>query len=235
MEKEWFYYELKDAYNLIAGERMCGARIVIAHIENLKAKMEQRAEYSEYSPIEVITSRVKCFPSAYEKCKRRKWTLSPDSFKLMHDIAGVRVITPYLDDVYHIRDAITRRKNLKVDEERDYIENPKPNGYRSLHLIVKTLVPFEYEDEWIPVEIQIRTKAQDFWSSQEHKLRYKNRNPAPGVASELAAFAEELYQKDLKMVEWRDFNKDSGTAQDDNEEALRSEIKPEDLVTQLLI
>lgn len=205
MEKEELLeYELEDEYDLIAERCACGMRNVLTHIENLRTEMGWR---EERSPFEAVTSRVKCFKSTKEKCRRRGWELSKETFEDMHDIAGVRIIVPFLDDVYRVRDAITRRKNLILDEERDYIKEPKPNGYRSLHLIVKVRVTFEYEDEWIPVEVQIRTKSQDFWSSMEHRLRYKNLDPAPEAASEFASFAEELYSKDVRMMQLRDFNK----------------------------
>ncbi|MDO4967553.1 MAG: GTP pyrophosphokinase family protein [Candidatus Saccharibacteria bacterium] len=216
MEKETLY-ELEDRYDEIAEECACGMRNVLTHVENLRSEMKRR---EERSPFEAVTSRIKTFDSTLEKCERKGWEISEETFREMHDIAGVRIIVPFLDDVTRVRDAITRRKNLIIDEERDYIKHPKKNGYRSYHMIVKVRVPFMYEDRCIPVEIQIRTKAQDFWSSMEHKLRYKNQNPAPEVASEFAEFSEELYQKEVRMMKMRDFNKIEGVVRDENEEAI---------------
>lgn len=216
MEKETLY-ELEDRYDSIAAECECGMRSVLTHIENLRSEMNRR---DERSPFEAVTSRIKTFESTLEKCERKGWKISEETFLAMHDIAGVRIIVPFLDDVERVRDAITRRKNLIIDEERDYIKKPKRSGYRSYHMIVKVRVPFMYDDKCIPVEIQIRTKAQDFWSSMEHKLRYKNQDPAPEVASEFAEFSEELYQKEIRMMKMRDFNKIESVIKNENEELL---------------
>jgi len=210
-------YELEDAYDEIAEKRKCGMRSVLTHIENLRSEMKRKCERS---PIEAVTSRIKLFPSALEKCERKGFEPSIESFEEMHDIAGVRIIVPFLDDICRVKEAITRRKNLEVVEERDYIKNRKPSGYRSYHLIVKTKISYEFDDDWPLVEIQIRTKAQDFWSSMEHKLRYKNRNPAPAVVAEMASFSDELYEKDKWMVHMRDYNKIESIVGDENEESI---------------
>ena len=92
----------------------------------------------------------------------------------MHDIAGVRVICPYIDDIYTIADALLHQDDITYITKKDYIRNPKPNGYRSLHLIVKVPVFFADRRQDITVEVQIRTIAMDFWASLEHQLHYKD-------------------------------------------------------------
>lgn len=229
MEKEELW-QLEEEYDLIAEKCECGMRSVLTHIENLRTEMNRK---EERTPFEAVTSRIKTFDSTLEKCERKGWEISTETFAAMHDIAGVRIVVSFLDDVNKVRDAICRRKNLKVIEERDYIKCPKTSGYRSYHIIAEVTVPFMYEDSHIPVEIQIRTKAQDFWSSMEHKLRYKNQDPAPEVAKEFASFSDELYEKERLMMRYRDFNKiDSVTrdgivepADEEKMEELRNEIE----------
>ena len=94
----------------------------------------------------------------------------------LNDIAGVRVICYYLEDIYKIAELLTRQDDIVLLEEKDYIKEPKPSGYRSLHLVVKVPVFLAEETKEVPVEVQIRTIGMDFWSSLEHKLKYKNQD-----------------------------------------------------------
>lgn len=212
MDKEQLY-ELENVYNRIAEKRECGVNSIMTHIRNLRWEMGKK---EERTPIESVSFRIKTFASALEKCERKGWNPSEETFEQMHDIAGVRIIVPFLDDIERVKAALLRRQNLELAEEpRDYVKHPKESGYRSYHLIVKTKVPFEYEDEWILVEIQIRTILQNTWSSLEHKLRYKNQDPAAEAASEFAEFANLLYEKEIRMMKMRDFNKIESVIKDD--------------------
>ncbi|MDY6063329.1 MAG: GTP pyrophosphokinase family protein [Erysipelotrichaceae bacterium] len=128
----------------------------------------------ENNPIESIETRLKSIKSIIEKLKRRKLPLSLEAIKNnIFDIAGVRVICAFENDVYSIVKAIKKQNDIKVIRETNYIDNPKTNGYRSYHLIV--IIPIFLNSGKIdcPVEIQFRTIAMDFWASLEHKLRYK--------------------------------------------------------------
>ena len=124
----------------------------------------------------------------------------------LRDVAGVRVICSFADDIYEIEKNFLAQEDVTLVERKDYIRNPKPSGYRSLHLIIKTPIYTENGKKDMFVEVQMRTIAMDFWASLEHKLRYK-KNLSPQVADELAkeleACAAESTKLDEKMVQIR--------------------------------
>ena len=137
---------------------------------------EYALEYGR-SPINSIKTRLKTLPSIKEKVQRKGYDFTPESInENIDDIAGVRVTCAFAGDVYALADALLRQDDICLVEEKDYIQNPKENGYRSLHLVVS--VPVFLSDRTVPtpVEIQIRTMAMDFWASLEHHLRYKTQN-----------------------------------------------------------
>ncbi len=146
------------------------------------------------SPIHHIESRMKSMPSIFEKLQRygKESTLESMEANIM-DIAGLRVIVSYVQDAYDILNYLEHQDDLVVVTVKDYIANPKPNGYRSLHLIVRIPVYFLDNKEEIPVEIQIRTVAMDFWASLEHDLKYKAQREIEGVD-----FGDEL--KECSMI-----------------------------------
>lgn len=126
------------------------------------------------SPIHHIESRLKTPASIFEKLERYgKQPTVDDMTENIMDIAGLRVICSYIQDVYNLFERLGNQDDLTIIKVKDYIENPKPNGYRSLHAIVKIPVFFLDKKEEIPVEVQIRTIAMDFWASLEHDLKYK--------------------------------------------------------------
>lgn len=137
------------------------------------------------NPIHHIESRMKSVPSIFEKLERygKSATLESMEANIM-DIAGLRVIVSYVQDAYDILHYLEHQDDLTVVTVKDYIANPKPNGYRSLHLIVRIPVYFLDSKEDIPVEIQIRTIAMDFWASLEHDLKYKAVRSIEGVDSD---------------------------------------------------
>lgn len=200
-------YKLEDAYDEIAELRACGIRSAIAHIQNLEYDMSKKCDYS---PIETVDSRVKTFRSAINKCNLRGWEPCVETFEKMHDIAGIRIVTPFLDDVWKIKDALLIRDTLKVVEEKDYINHPKTSGYRSLHLICDTRTALSEDYSWNIVEIQIRTILQHAWCSLEHKLRYKKQDLTNGIAFEWAQLGDLFYEKDQQMVRLRDQNRMRG-------------------------
>ena len=137
------------------------------------------------NPIHHIESRMKSIPSIFEKLERYGKPVTLESMEAnIMDIAGLRVIVSYVQDSYDILDYLEHQDDLTVVTVKDYIANPKPNGYRSLHLIVKIPVYFLDSKEEIPVEIQIRTIAMDFWASLEHDLKYKAVRCIVGVDSD---------------------------------------------------
>ena len=204
-------FELEKEYERYAKECQCGMRTVMARLKNLESEMELSPKRN---PFKSITSRIKCFESTKEKCKRKGWELNMETFREMHDIAGVRIITPYEDDIYVIRDAVIRQPSMTVVEERDYVAEPKPNGYRSLHLIVEMEIYFMETSKRVPVEIQIRTEAMELWASQEHRLRYKNGDPSPEAESMFLAIGQVLADFDRKAMELRNFR----SSEEDDEE-----------------
>jgi putative GTP pyrophosphokinase len=126
-----------------------------------------------HDPIHSIQTRLKTVESAYEKLARRGFAQVADNLTQLKDIAGVRVICSYVEDVYDIADVFLRQEGVVLLQKKDDIENPKPNGYRSLHLIVAVPIFLAHEKRTMRVEIQLRTIAMDFWASLEHQLRYK--------------------------------------------------------------
>ncbi len=127
-----------------------------------------------YNPIHSVESRLKKPMSIAKKLRRKNLEISIDAIRRnLKDVAGMRVICNYKDDVYTIADVLKRQLDVSVVEEKDYIKNPKENGYRSYHLVLTVPVYFSNRTENVPIEIQIRTIAMDFWASLEHKLRYK--------------------------------------------------------------
>ena len=151
-------------------------------------------EYSlEYdrNPIENIKSRVKSFDSLLKKIRRKNIPLTMTSIEEnIQDIAGVRVICSFPDDIYRLADCLLSQDDIILLEKKDYIKNPKPSGYRSLHLIIQTPIFLQQGKRMVTVEVQLRTIAMDFWASLEHKLRYKK-----NISEEQSVFlAEEMSQ-----------------------------------------
>ncbi len=153
------------------------------------------------NPIHHMQSRIKSIKSIFEKLNRKELEISMESAKAnLHDIAGIRVVCYYIEDIYMIAKMLTQQDDIELIRETDYIKNPKPNGYRSLHLVVKVPVFFSNGKEVVPVEIQIRTIAMDFWASLEHQLRYKTIDTIPpSVARELQECADTIADTDLRM------------------------------------
>ena len=126
------------------------------------------------NPISGIKSRLKRLDSIKEKMERKNVDMALENVEEhIQDVAGVRVICSFVDDVYLLADALLKQDDIVLLEKKDYIANPKPNGYRSLHLIVTVPIFLEHEKRIMKVEIQLRTIAMDFWASLEHQLRYK--------------------------------------------------------------
>jgi GTP pyrophosphokinase len=155
----------------------------------------------EYNPIEHINSRLKTPESVLEKVRRKNYAMNLAGIRdNVLDIAGVRVICSFISDIVKIRDMIVGQEDITLLDERDYIAHRKPNGYRSLHLIVSIPVFRSDRTDRIPVEIQIRTIAMDFWASLEHKIYYKYRGEVPpNLQGELSSAAEAAAALDEKM------------------------------------
>ena len=134
----------------------------------------------DYNPIEHVKSRVKSPESILKKINRKDLEISKASIKEnIRDIAGIRIVCSFISDIYTISEMIQSQKDLKIVECKDYIKNPKPNGYQSLHLILQIPVFMSDGVEEVYVEIQIRTVGMDFWASLEHKIFYKYNKDIP--------------------------------------------------------
>ena len=157
------------------------------------------------APVNSIKSRLKTLPRLREKLERKNIPFDVDTMEeQLNDIAGVRVICSFPEDVYTMANAFLAMDDIEVLQEKDYIKNPKPNGYRSLHLIVAIPVHLAEGKRMTKVEIQLRTIAMDFWASLEHQLRYKQDNEfTEEMATELYACAQLSAALDLRMDKLR--------------------------------
>ena len=158
------------------------------------------------NPINGIKSRLKRLDSIQEKLHRKQLPFDMQTIEThIHDVAGVRVVCAFVEDVYLLAEALLKQDDVMLIEKKDYIANPKPNGYRSLHLIVTVPIFLEHEKRVMQVEIQLRTIAMDFWASLEHQLRYKKDFVfTEEMAQELRDCAQLSAQVDLRMDSLRE-------------------------------
>ncbi len=193
-------------------ELMSYYRCAIMEVETkFRVLNEQMAIDGERNPIEMIKSRVKAPKSIIEKLSRKNLSLDPATIaqvveENLFDVAGVRVTCSFTEDIYSLTDCFLQQDDIVLVERKDYIKNPKPSGYRSLHLIVEVPIFLREEKRNMKVEVQLRTIAMDFWASLEHKLRYKkNIDPAlmEELSSELVDCAEKSALLDEKMLNIR--------------------------------
>jgi putative GTP pyrophosphokinase len=175
-------------------------------IEELMTKLRILSEefdfVHQHDPIEHITSRVKRPEAIKEKVHRRglgsDWV---SAARELDDIAGIRVVCPFVDDVFAVARMLTAQDDVELLRTKDYIARPKANGYRSLHLIVRIPVFLSDRVEKVKVEVQLRTIAMDFWAAVEHKLSYKYRDSVPpDFAGELSAAAATAADLDARMA-----------------------------------
>lgn len=157
------------------------------------------------NPIETIKTRLKSTESIIKKLVRKNFPLTVDSIEAnLNDIAGVRVVCSFLEDIYLLADCLLQQDDVKLIQVKDYIKNPKPNGYRSLHLIIEIPIFLKDERKDMRVEVQLRTIAMDFWASLDHKLSYKKDIPeeeAKLLRQELLECAQISADLDVRMGE----------------------------------
>ena len=194
-----------DPVNSMLTDYQCAVMEVETKFNVLNSRLSL---LEEHNPIESIKSRVKSLDSIVRKLDKLGLPITIESAEEnLQDIAGVRVVCSFVDDIYRIAECFLAQEDVTLVKRKDYIQNPKPSGYRSLHLIIKTPVYTENGKKDMFVEIQMRTIAMDFWASLEHKLRYKkNINPqtAEELAKALEACAEESAKLDEKMLRIRE-------------------------------
>ncbi|MCD8217518.1 MAG: GTP pyrophosphokinase family protein [Clostridiales bacterium] len=156
---------------------------------------------NDRNPIENIKSRLKSPESIRSKMEKRGLPMTISSMvNNIYDIAGIRVICPFITDVYQIAQMLITQTDVELMQMKDYIKDPKENGYRSLHLIVKITVFFSDTTHQVPIEIQLRTIAMNFWASTEHQLRYKkDKEFTPEMHQRLKTCAELMADADYQM------------------------------------
>lgn len=189
------YKELRMMY-------ACAIKEVQTKFEVLETEFKVRYQRN---PISSIQTRLKSSSSIIEKMIRKGVPFSMENLEQqIQDLAGIRVICSYVDDIYALAKALTSQDDITLLEEKDYIRNPKPNGYRSLHLIVSVPVFFSQQKRQIKVEVQIRTIAMDFWASLEHQMKYKREIPdQQHIVAQLKNCAEDIARVDREMMDIR--------------------------------
>lgn len=184
-------------------------RCAILEVETkFRVLNEQFSLQHERNPIDSIKTRLKSPESIRGKLERKNLPITLNSIEHeLHDVAGIKVICSFVDDIYMLADCLLQQDDIKLIKRKDYIKNPKENGYRSLHLIVEVPIFLQNEKRLMKVEVQLRTIAMEFWANLEHKLRYKKNLPeetALMTAKELNECAEMSALLDEKMQKVRD-------------------------------
>ena len=180
----------------------CAIREVRTKLEVLNDELSVR---NQRNPIEMIKFRVKKPESIIEKLHRRNLPVSLESVvNNLDDVAGIRVICSFIDDIYEVADMLIRQDDVHVIAIKDYLKHPKSNGYRSYHMIIEVPVFFSDRKKPMRVEIQIRTIAMDFWASLDHQLKYKKELvDGTDISRELKDCADVIAQTDEKMLDIR--------------------------------
>ena len=190
-------------YQEVMLQYRCALKALESRLEILN---EEFSLQHDRNPIESMKSRLKSPSSIMNKMHKRGLPLDfPTMQANIMDVAGVRVICSFEEDVFFLAECLKEQSDIELVTEKDYISNPKPNGYRSLHLTVRIPVFFAEEELRVPVEIQLRTIAMDFWASLEHQLSYKKDVPhSEEIGAELKECAEVISHTDQRMQEIRE-------------------------------
>lgn len=196
---EMFFGESKEFEEMMLYNK-CAIKEIQTKLEILNDELSLK---TKRNPIESITSRLKQPKSIVEKLERNGWHVSINSVEEhLNDVAGVRVICSFIEDIYSVADMFVKQDDIKVLIKKDYIKMPKDNGYRSLHLIVEVPIFLSEKVMYRRVEVQIRTIAMDFWASLEHQVKYKKGiTDADRIVEELAECADVITKTDEKMQE----------------------------------
>lgn len=181
----------------------CAMSQVRTKLEILNKEMALK---NKRNPFEYIKSRLKSPKSIYGKLKVKGVPFTVENIEnTINDVAGIRVICSFIDDIYSIRDSFDVQDDVEILQEKDYISSPKENGYRSLHLILRVPIFLANEKKYMNVEVQFRTIAMDFWASVEHKMKYKREiSNAEIIVEELRYSADLINQLDRRMLQIRE-------------------------------
>nr|WP_296158063.1 GTP pyrophosphokinase [uncultured Blautia sp.] len=155
--------------------------------------------------IQMKTGRLKSYDSVCKKMQKKGLDLNfNQALEKINDLIGVRAVCAYVDDIYKVADLIEKQQDIRIIKTKDYVKQPKRSGYQSLHLILEVAIPFQQENQWIKLELQLRTAAMDYWANLDHQLRYKRgQKQAAVINEELQQCASVITQLDQKMLEIR--------------------------------
>lgn len=155
--------------------------------------------------IQMKIGRLKSYDSVCKKMQKKGLDLNFDlALEKINDLIGVRAVCAYVDDIYKVADLIQKQQDIRIIKIKDYIKQPKKSGYQSLHLILEIAIPFQNEDQWVKLELQLRTAAMDYWANLDHQLRYKRgQKQAAVINEELQQCASVITQLDQRMLDIR--------------------------------
>lgn len=192
-----------ERYRRMMMQYQCAMLEVKTKLDVLNAELSLQ---NRRNPFETIKCRIKSPESIREKMERNGRAMTIENVERhLNDIAGIRVICSFPDDIYRLADCLLEQDDITLISRKDYIKNPKPNGYRSLHLIIEVPIFLTDEKRQVRVEVQFRTIAMDFWASLEHKLKYKKHiKKAESISDELFYCAELISQLDGRMQQIRE-------------------------------
>ncbi len=203
IEKYTQYDDLKNLINDLYDQQIIYKAAVKEVMTKLNILNDEFIELHSRNPIHTMKSRIKEPSSIIEKLIRKGFEVSMKGVREnIEDIAGIRIVCPYIKDIYVVKQLVENQDDLELTRVTDYIKNPKANGYRSLHMILIVPVYFSDHKEKVKVEIQIRTIAMDFWASLEHQLRYKSKRMEAvpqDISDELKACADIIANTDIRM------------------------------------
>lgn len=213
---------LVDDYDDYASECESALNITLVRIENMRRSLSRS---SGKNPFDRIESRIKTFESTIKKCRKKDFPQTIESIRQnVCDIAGIRIVTKYRDEINIVANLIEHIPGINIVRRKNYVDQPKPNGYSSLHFGCQVEIYTSTGSKLVPVEIQIRSKSMNLWASIEHDIRYKNDNPDPRVEGYFKKIAGILEEFDRVSIELRNYSETTELVADINEEASEASI-----------
>ena len=196
-KKELLKNMLTDSEFSIQGQ--CAINLMMTKIDiiNTFLLMKTGRNY-----IQMKTGRLKSYDSVCKKMQKKGLDMTvAQAVEKINDLLGVRAVCAYVDDIYKVADLIQKQQDIRIIKIKDYIKQPKKSGYQSLHLILEIAIPFQNENQWVKLELQLRTAAMDYWANLDHQLRYKRgQKQAAVINEELQQCASMISQLDQKML-----------------------------------
>ena len=199
-KKELLKSMLTDSEFSIKGQCAINLMITKLDIINTFLLMKYKRNF-----IQMKTGRLKSYDSVCKKMQKKGLDLNFDlALEKINDLIGVRAVCAYVDDIYKVADLIEKQQDIRILKTKDYVQQPKKSGYQSLHLILEIAIPFQKENQWIKLELQLRTAAMDYWANLDHQLRYKRgQKQAAVINEELQQCASVITQLDQRMLDIR--------------------------------